>query len=154
MAKKSIFDSILESLEGFEEEADAVIEESLRWTARAAVTDLKKYAPTVTGQLKNNYVVGQYYEGFGSHAINVDNDTEHAIYEEYGHRQEKRWIPGRWENGRFIYDPTAKTGMMLTRKWISGSFRLTNTVEKYEEDVLPKELQRNIKQVLKKRGWD
>lgn len=31
-----------------------------------------------------------------------------------------RWIPGRWDGDRFIYEPGAKTGMYLKQQWIPG----------------------------------
>lgn len=32
-----------------------------------------------------------------------------------------RFVPGRWEGERFIYDPNAKTGMLLRQNWVEGS---------------------------------
>lgn len=53
-------------------------------------------------------------------SIDVYNNTPYADHVEYGHRQEKRWVPGYWSNGNFIYDRNATTGMMLKPKVIRG----------------------------------
>ena len=35
--------------------------------------------------------------------------------------KKKRWVPGRWENGHFVYDPDEKeSGMMLKPRFIKG----------------------------------
>ena len=32
-----------------------------------------------------------------------------------------RFVPGKWEGDRFIYDPSADGGMVLKQQWVEGS---------------------------------
>lgn len=56
----------------------------------------------------------------GGLTLEVGTNVEYATYVNDGHNQSKRWVPGVWSGDRFIYQPGAKTGMMLTAKYISG----------------------------------
>lgn len=66
----------------------------------------------------------------GGLALNVGTSVEYAKYVNDGHWKnpkgvEKRFVPGRWtgkgENARFIYDPGAKTGMVLKQDWVDAN---------------------------------
>jgi len=55
-----------------------------------------------------------------------------------------RFVPGYWQNNRFIYDPKAKTGMMLKQKWVEGKHywdSAVNIFEKMFPDIIEAKLQ-------------
>ena len=64
-------------------------------------------------------------ESNGGLTIEVGSGVEYATYVNDGHHTtpagvEGRWVPGVWNGGRFQYQPGAKTGMWLKRKWVAG----------------------------------
>lgn len=61
----------------------------------------------------------------GGLALEVGTNVEYAKYVEDGHWTnpkgvDRRFVPGYWEGDRFIYDPSAKTGMVLKQHWVEG----------------------------------
>ena len=61
----------------------------------------------------------------GGLTLEVGTNISYAAYVNDGHwTAEKgskgRWVPGRWEGDRFVYDPSAETGMYLKQKWVPG----------------------------------
>ncbi|MCM64883.1 HK97 gp10 family phage protein [Listeria monocytogenes] len=61
-------------------------------------------------------------------SLEVGTNVNYAWYVNDGHftlnpnsGKDRRWVPGYWEGDRFTYDPGAKTGMLLTIKWIDGT---------------------------------
>lgn len=61
----------------------------------------------------------------GGLALEVGTNVEYAKYVEDGHwtnpkGADRRFVPGYWEGDRFIYDPSAKTGMVLKQHWVEG----------------------------------
>lgn len=64
-------------------------------------------------------------ESNGGLTIEVGSGVEYARWVNDGHHTTpagvgERFVPGRWSGGRFVYDPGAKTGMLLKRKWVAG----------------------------------
>lgn len=62
----------------------------------------------------------------GGLSLEVGTNVEYAAYVNDGHwtnrkGQARRFVPGRWEGDRFIYEPGAKTGMVLKQKWVEGA---------------------------------
>ena len=62
----------------------------------------------------------------GGMTLDVGTNVNYASYANDGHLQNKsgvarRWVPGYWTGNRFVYEPGAKTGMMLKQKWIEGT---------------------------------
>lgn len=70
----------------------------------------------------------------------------YAAAVEFGHRQTPgRFVPGRWSGDKFIYDRTAKGGMVLKKSYVRGSHYMErakdhvmagNYLEKYFGDVI------------------
>lgn len=61
----------------------------------------------------------------GGLTLEVGSSLEYAGYVNDGHWTNKkgvqrRFVPGYWEGDRFIYDPSADGGMVLTQKWVEG----------------------------------
>lgn len=57
--------------------------------------------------------------------LEVGSNVEYAKYVNYDHMTNpsgvaSRWIPGRWNGDRFIYDPNANTGMLLRQQKVQG----------------------------------
>lgn len=80
--------------------------------------------PVDKGQLRNHWFVNEQNE-----YVEVVNNAQHASPVEFGYKQKKRWVPGRWQGDKFIFDKNAKTGMMLTPKRIKGRFMLRLSVK-------------------------
>ena len=59
--------------------------------------------------------------------LEVGTNVEYAAYVNDGHWTNPkgvayRFIPGEWSgDGQFIYDPGAKTGMVLRQQWVEGA---------------------------------
>ena len=61
----------------------------------------------------------------GGLTLEVGSTLEYAGYVNDGHWTnskgvQRRFVPGYWEGDRFIYDPSADGGMVLTQKWVEG----------------------------------
>lgn len=61
----------------------------------------------------------------GGLTLEVGSSLEYAGYVNDGHWTnskgvQRRFVPGYWEGDRFIYDPSADGGMVLTQKWVEG----------------------------------
>lgn len=61
----------------------------------------------------------------GGLVLEVGTNVEYAGYVNDGHWTnpkgvERRFVPGYWDGDRFIYDPSAKTGMVLKQHWVEG----------------------------------
>ena len=58
-----------------------------------------------------------------------------------------RFVPGHWRGDRFIYDPKAKTGMMLKQKWVEGKHYWEAAIRRLEE-MFPELLDAKLQQWL------
>ena len=61
----------------------------------------------------------------GGLTLEVGSTLKYAGYVNDGHWTNpkgvaRRFVPGYWEGDRFIYDPSADGGMVLTQKWVEG----------------------------------
>ena len=55
----------------------------------------------------------------------VGSNVEYAKFVNDGHWTnpkgvERRFVPGYWVGDRFVYEPGAKTGMVLKQHWVNG----------------------------------
>ena len=53
-------------------------------------------------------------------------------------------MPGTWEGDRFVYDPSADTGMVLKQRWVEGTHYFDSAVRIFEKmfpDILEAKLQ-------------
>lgn len=64
----------------------------------------------------------------GGLSLEVGTNVDYASFVNDGHftvdpnsGKDRRWVPGRWSNNRFIYDPSSKEGMLLKIKWVDGT---------------------------------
>ncbi|MEG1894639.1 MAG: HK97 gp10 family phage protein [Oscillospiraceae bacterium] len=85
----------------------------------------------------------------GGLTLEVGTNLEYAGYVNDGHWTnskgvERRFVPGRWEGDKFIYDPSSKQGMVLKQKWIEGSHYWESALrilERIYPEILEKKLQ-------------
>lgn len=100
-----------------------------------AMAQTKALTPVDTGNLRNRWELqGVFRKGEELYVV-LFNPVEYASFVEDGHRQRKRWVPGRWQGNRFIYDRDAKTGMMLREKWVQGKFMARISINKIENEM-------------------
>ena len=81
--------------------------------------------------------------------LEVGTNVKYAKFVENGHWAnpkgvERRWVPGRWDGRRFIYDPSSETGMALKQQWVEGVHFFKgalNIFEKLYPEILERKLQ-------------
>lgn len=88
----------------------------------------------------------------GNMTVEVGTNVKYAEYVDRGHwlnpqGVNTRFVPGHWEGEHFIYEPGAKTGMLLKQKWIEGSHYWGDAVRGIE-DMLPGLMEKKIEQWL------
>lgn len=96
--------------------------------------------------------------------LEVGTNVEYAKYVNGGHwtidpTKEKhfvlpngelaRFVPGKWENDRFIYDKDAKTGMVLKQQWIPAQPFFDGAMKSFEKEF-PKMIEEKMQQWLDK----
>jgi len=74
----------------------------------------------------------------GGLTLEIGTNLNYAGYVNDGHWTntkgvERRWVPGYWRGDRFIYDPTAKTGMLLKQHWVEGAHYFESALRIYEK---------------------
>lgn len=84
--------------------------------------------------------------------LEVGTNVEYASWVNDGHWTnpkgvDKRFVPGRWEGDKFIYDPDAKTGMVLKQKWIEGLHYFDSAIRIFEK-MFPSILEAKLQQWL------
>ena len=84
----------------------------------------------------------------GGLQIEVGTNVEYASFVNDGHwlnpkGVDMRWVPGEWQGERFIYQPGAKTGMLLKQKWIEGSHYFDDAIRLMER-MAPQFMERKI----------
>lgn len=86
----------------------------------------------------------------GGLEIEVGTNVEYASYVNDGHwlnpkGVNMRWVPGRWAGERFVYEPGAKTGMLLKQKWIEGSHYFDDAIRLMER-MAPQFMEQKMQQ--------
>ena len=86
--------------------------------------------------------------------LEVGTNVSYASYVNDGHWTNPkgvdiRFVPGTWESDRFIYDPDAKTGMVLKQKWVKGK-HYWEAAERIFKKMFPDILEVKIQQWLDK----
>jgi len=90
----------------------------------------------------------------GGLTLEVGTNVKYAAFRNDGHWTnpkgvERRWIPGRWDGHRFIYDPSAKTGMALKQQWVEGAHYWEGAIKIFEK-IFPKLLEGKLQDWLNK----
>ena len=84
--------------------------------------------------------------------LEVGTNTEYAGYVNDGHwtckkGEAMRFVPGYWNGDSFVYNPTAKSGMMLKQKWVEGKHFWESGI-KIIEGMMPELLEAKLQQWL------
>lgn len=84
----------------------------------------------------------------GGLTLEVGTNVSYAAYVNDGHwtnkkGQESRFVPGRWSGDRFVYEPGAKTGMILKQKWVEGAHYWESAIRILER-IYPKLLEAKL----------
>lgn len=88
--------------------------------------------------------------GDGGLTIEVGTDVEYAKWVNDGHKQQPgRFIPGVWNGDRFIYQPGAKTGMVLKAQWVEGKHYWEAAIRTME-NMMPKLIDAKLEQWISK----
>lgn len=95
---------------------------------------------------------GIYKLSEGNLTLEVGTNVEYASYVNNGHwlnpkGVETRFVPGHWDGERFIYEPGAKTGMLLCQKWVEGSHYWDDAINMLEKNA-PEFMEAKIQQWL------
>ncbi len=82
--------------------------------------------------------------------LEIGTSVNYAGYVNDGHWTnskgiKKRFVPGYWSGDRFIYDPSAKGGMVLKQKWVEGSHYWESAIRIIER-MYPRLLEAKIQQ--------
>lgn len=86
----------------------------------------------------------------GNLTLEVGTNVDYASYVNDGHWTNPqgvatRWVPGIWSGDRFIYQPGAKTGMLLKQKWVEGSHYFESAV-RILETMMPRLMEVKLQQ--------
>lgn len=82
----------------------------------------------------------------GGLTLEVGTNVLYATWVEKGHTQQPgRFVLGRWEDGTFIYDPSAKSGMVLKQKWVEGKHYFESALRIYEK-IFKESAERKLQQ--------
>lgn len=82
--------------------------------------------------------------------LEIGTSVDYAGYVNDGHWTnskgvEKRFVPGYWSGDRFIYDPSAKGGMILKQKWVEGKHYWESAIRIIER-MYPRLLEEKVQQ--------
>lgn len=86
----------------------------------------------------------------GGLVLEVGTSVDYASYVNDGHWTNKkgvamRFVPGKWEGDRFIYDPHADGGMVLKQQWVEGSHYWDSALRIIER-IFPELLEAKLQQ--------
>ena len=84
--------------------------------------------------------------------VEVGTNVDYATFVNDGHWTNPagvamRFIPGTWAGGKFVYQPGAKTGMVLKQQWIEGAHYMEAAVRIFEK-MMPDLLEAKLQQWL------
>ena len=90
----------------------------------------------------------------GGLTLEIGTNVKYAAYVNDGHWTnpqgvETRFVPGVWQGDRFIYQPGAKTGMVLRQRWVEGKHYWESAVRIFEK-MFPNVIEVKIQQWLDK----
>lgn len=88
----------------------------------------------------------------GGLTLEIGTNVEYAKYVNDGHWTntkgvERRFVPGVWSGDRFIYQPGAKTGMVLKQHWVEGAHYWESALRILEK-IYPKMLDAKLQEWL------
>lgn len=82
----------------------------------------------------------------GDLTLEIGTNVKYAKWVNDGHKQKPgRFIPGVWSNGKFRYQPGAKTGMVLKANYVEGKHYMENSI-KIMQKMFPKLVEAKLAQ--------
>ena len=90
----------------------------------------------------------------GKMKLEVGTNVEYAKYVNDGHwtcakGEIGRFVPGDWQGDKFIYNPSAKTGMYLKQQWVTGKHYWESAL-RIMEKTYPQYLEKKFDEWIKK----
>lgn len=128
---------------------DTFFRDAAKDLAKRLLHKTVKRTPAVYGTLRDAWAIMPVGHRGNHYTVTLVNNLVYAAYVEYGHRQlPGRFIPGYWENDRFVYDPNAEGGMVLKQNWVKGRYMLTISTQELEQQA-PAILERKLYQFMR-----
>lgn len=132
------FEKMLSGMIKLQQSHEVFIRSFLKELGLRALAQTKKLTPVGYGNLinlRNRWELSDVFRQGDELYIVLFNATKYALFVEEGHMQHARWVPGKWEGNKFRYMRGAKTGMMLTTRWVSGFHMARISVTKVEMEM-------------------
>lgn len=124
------FEALLDKNQALQLDYGQFLISFLKRVGMRALAQTVQLTPVDTGNLKINWKLSDVFVEGKTLSIVMYNQVEYASFIEDGHAQHRRWVPGTWVGGRFVYDPKAETGMMLKEKFIPGYHMAKISIDK------------------------
>lgn len=145
--KESFKKELVRFLEGIGEEFLRIVQDEI---IRVESVDKRQ----LLNSFHKSSADGTYQLTEGSLTIEVGTNVTYASYVNDGHWTNPqgvavRWVPGVWSGDRFIYQPGAKTGMLLKQRWVEGSHYFDSAI-RIMERMLPRLMERKMRQWLQR----
>ena len=134
-ALKKFKNRLLEAFSGHEDKVDAskFCTDVVRTAGIRCKAKAEKRTPVDSGQLRQNYVMGDVAKRGFNYTIDISNPVEYAEYVEFGHRQEVgRYVPA--------------IGKRLVKPWVEGHHMLEKSVIE-TKDELPELVEEKIEKL-------
>lgn len=103
MARGARFDyrqieKLKKQLEKIQKENEKFCEECAKYLAATLLGMVKRRTPSVSGELRRNWTIGELQKVGNSFVIEIINPTGYASYVEFGHRtvNHMKWVPGKF----------------------------------------------------------
>lgn len=108
-----------DNMQKFKEGMPEFIENEMSYSALKLIVDIKDLTPVDSGALKMAWMKTDVYKTgrqARTYKIDINNKQDYASFVEdgcYTSKTATRYVPGSWSNGKFNYDPSSKTGMVV-----------------------------------------
>ena len=137
------FTNLRKTLQTQEADFDKFFRDFVTTMGWRLIAQTKALTPKVTGDLINAWELTKVTKVGDTYQIDMVNHMDYASFVEDGHIQRRRWLPGIWKKSKsgkqtFEYKAGAKTGMMLTYRWIPGQHMVRISINKIEREMQPR----------------
>lgn len=148
------FTNLRKTLQKQEADFDKFVRDFVTMMGMRLIAKTKALTPVITGDLRDSWELTKVTKVGDTYQIDMVNHMDYASFVEDGHIQRRRWLPGVWKTGKkggstFEYVKGAKTGMMLTYRWIPGQHMARISLSKIEKTMQPR-FERAFKEFMQK----